>query len=273
MGCRVLELASGHATVRVFVFAVDGHAREVQAVFCSALERGAERCETRSRRVTSAVVESRVPGGTARQADEIYVKLFLYAFTRLSLCKLSFHISHGLRWYTYTFTFLLWRVPRHVPRSNALECELSVRFRLRCSRHCVKASQHETGFDAGGLKQVSAWLAGELVDVEINEEGDDVAVAMRDGVAAVPQPAREGGDAADIRLDHHRVEAFAALTSQVGEDGAPTAVFGERVEADGKGKVRRVLVDLQAGHALGVILLEMKASWHRRQSTVGMASG
>ena len=52
---------------------------------------------------------------------------------------------------------------------NALECELSVRFRLRCSRHCVKASQHETGFDAGGLKQVSAWLAGELVDVEINE--------------------------------------------------------------------------------------------------------
>lgn len=85
VGCRVRARASGHATVRVFVFAVDGHAREVQAVFCSALERGAERCETRSRRVTSAVVESRVryQGGTARQADEIYAKLFLYVRLRV----------------------------------------------------------------------------------------------------------------------------------------------------------------------------------------------
>ena len=122
MGCRVRARASGHATVRVFVFAVDGHAREVQAGFCSALERGAERCETRSRRVTSAVVESRVPGGHGTAGRRDICKTFLIrAFTRLSLCKLSFHISHGLRWYTYTFTFLLWRVPRHVPRSNALE--------------------------------------------------------------------------------------------------------------------------------------------------------
>ncbi len=86
------------------------------------------------------------------------------------------------------------------------------------------------------LPQQVASVPSALVEVQIDEERDDVAVASADMVATVKESAREGAHAADVGADRAALEGSLLVTGlvDVGEDGA-ASVIPER----GAGEMRK----------------------------------
>mmetsp|Transcript_25823 Transcript_25823/g.65653 ORF Transcript_25823/g.65653 Transcript_25823/m.65653 type:complete len:215 (+) Transcript_25823:365-1009(+) len=105
------------------------------------------------------------------------------------------------------------------------------------------------------MEDVASLVVRQLVAIKIDEEWDDVAHAGSDWVTAMLQPAWKGGDAAHIWRCNAVSKRLTLHThgTHVGEQGAPALILRRRVEGDGEGEVGRVLMHLEACHAICVV--------------------